>query len=110
MSIQYSWVVERLDCYPALETFENVVCMVYWRLNAAAEEDGKHATVYGSLAVDLSKSPTKEPFTPYDQLTEAQVVRWLEAGLNVEELKAVLEGNILAQRDPPVVSPALPWE
>ena len=108
VAIEYTWKIERLDCYPTLETFENafenVVSTVHWRLFAAG--GGCEATSYGTVALDTS---SLGPFTPFDQLTEAQVVGWVQAGIDGAAQEALLAQNIADQLAPPIVSPPLPW-
>lgn len=103
----YSWVIERLDCYPEQDGETDVVFTVHWRLNA---QDGEYgATAYGTVGVSYAPG---QPFTPYADLTEAQVVGWVQAALGAEQvaqMEAALAANIAAQINPPVVSPPLPW-
>ena len=103
----YTWVIERLDCYPERDGQTDVVFTVHWRLNA---QDGEYgASGYGTVGVSYAPG---QPFTPYADLTEAQVVGWVQAALGPEQvaqMEAALAANIAAQINPPVVSPPLPW-
>lgn len=103
----YTWVIEKLECYPQRDGHTDVVFTVYWRLNA---QDGQYgASCYGSVGVTYEEG---QPFTPYQDLTEAQVVGWTQAALGpnqVAQIEAALAANIAAQINPPVVSPPLPW-
>lgn len=103
----YTWVIERLDCYPERDGHTDVVFTVYWRLNA---QDGDYgATRYGSVGLTYEAT---QPFTPYENLTQAQVVGWVQVALGAEQvaqMEAALAANIAAQINPPVVSPPLPW-
>lgn len=107
MPTTYSWVISQLECYPQHEGHTDVVFTVHWRRQAT---DGSHtADVYGSQAVTLDPDA---PFTPYDQITKAQVEGWLEDAMGsdkVAELDANLDKQIEDQKNPPVVRPALPW-
>lgn len=103
----YTWVIERLDCYPERDGQTDVVFTVHWRLNAADGEYG--ASGYGTIG--LTYDPAA-PFTPFASLTEAQVVGWVQAALGAEQIaqmEAALAQAIAAQINPPVVSPPLPW-
>lgn len=106
--VAYTWRVERLDCYPTLATFENVVTVVHWRLYARSGEF--EASSYGSLRL---RAQDMGAFTPYDELTEAQVVGWVVASMGpdlVAMYESNLAKNIQDQRAPPIVSPPLPWQ
>ncbi len=103
----YAWVIEQLDCYPELDGHTDVVFTAHWRLNGT---DGTYnGTVYGS--VGLSFQPG-EPFTPYADLTQDQVVGWVQAALGPEQVQSLTDNvaaQIAAQVNPPVVTPPLPW-
>jgi hypothetical protein len=102
-TIEYTWKIERLDCYPTLETYDNVVTRAYWRVYARGS--GCEATSYGTVELaSIAKS-----FTPFEQLTEAQVVGWVRARVDGAAQEALLAQSIADQLSPPVVSPPLPW-
>jgi hypothetical protein len=51
-----------------------------------------------------------ENFTPYNQLTQDQVLGWVWAnGVDKAATEAAVEGQIQNQKNPPIVSPKLPW-
>ena len=107
MSATNTWVIEQMNCYPTYESQTDVVFTVHWRLNAT---DGTYnATAYGTVGVTYEAGT---PFTPYAQLTQDEVVGWVQAALGPEQvasLEAGLATNIADQANPPVVSPPLPW-
>jgi hypothetical protein len=107
MSNTYTWVIAQLECYPEHNNHTDVVFTVHWRRQAT---DGTHtADIYGSQAVTLDPDA---PFTAYADLTEVQVIGWLENAFGEETLAAQvasLDKQIEDQIDPPVVRPPLPW-
>jgi hypothetical protein len=107
MSITNTWVIGQMDCYPQSEGQENVVFNVHWRVNAT---DGTYnATNYGAIGVPYIAD---EPYTPYANLTQSQVVGWVQASLGAERVANIetgLANDIANQMNPPVISPALPW-
>ena len=107
MTTTYNWTVVQMQAYPEMDGETDVVFVVHWVLNGT---DGTYnGSVYGSVGVTLDAGST---FTPYDQLTEAQVVGWVQDALGEEQV-AAYEANVAEQIanqiNPPVVSPALPW-
>jgi hypothetical protein len=79
----------------------------HWRLDGT---DGEYtAGVYGTVGLTLDP---EAPFTPYADLTEAQVIGWVQDALGTEQVDAY-EANVAAQIEaqinPPVVTPPLPW-
>jgi hypothetical protein len=107
MAITYNWTVSQLDCYPEYEGQPDVVTTVHWRLDGT---DGDHtAGVYGSVGLTLDP---EAKFTPFEKLTEAQVIGWVKDALGEEQVEAYeanVAGQIEAQINPPVVTPPLPW-
>ena len=96
-----------MDCYPRADGQTDVVFVVHWRVNAS---DGSYtATSYGTVGVTYVAGA---PYTPYADLTQAQVVGWVQAALGAEQVASIeigLANNIKNQVNPPVVSPELPW-
>lgn len=105
MSNTYQELIERMDCYPKQGDETDVVCTIYWRINAT---DGNYsATAYGSVGVTWAEG---DPFTPYEDLTKDEVWGWVAAKVNMDEIKANLDKQIEAQVNPPIVSLPLPFE
>jgi hypothetical protein len=107
MATEYTWVISQLDAYPQQDNHTDVVMTIHWRRQAT---DGTYsADIYGSQSVTLAPDA---PFTPFADLTEAQVIGWLEEAFGPETLaaqKASLDQQIANQINPPVISPPLPW-
>jgi len=107
MSVTNTWVIEQMNCYPQAEGETDVVFTVHWRINAT---DGTYnATSYGTVGVTYEAGT---PYTPYANLTQAQVVGWVQATLGPEQVASIEAGlvtNIANQVNPPVVTPPLPW-
>jgi hypothetical protein len=107
MSITYEWKINQLECYPQADGHTNVVFTVHW--DRLATDGTYNARIYGSQAVTLDADA---PFTPYADLTEAQVIGWLEEAFGPETLaaqEAALDKQIADQINPPVIRPPLPW-
>lgn len=68
------------------------------------------ASVYSSCAFT---PPADDPgsLTPYDQLTEAQVLGWVwSSGVDKDATEAAVDQQIKNQIAPPVIQPPLPWD
>jgi len=107
MAVVNTWSVAQLDAYPEYEGGTDVVFTVHWTLNGT---DGTYnGSVYGSSGVMFTEGST---FTPYADLTEAQVIGWVKEALGEEAVtgfEASVAKQIEDQANPPVVHPALPW-
>ena len=98
------WLIERLLTKPVEGSNTDVVITADWRCNGSQESFS--GTCYGSC----SFAPPTGSFTPYDQLTEAQVLDWCFAnGVDQNAIEANVSLQIQNQIDPPVVSLPLPW-
>jgi len=107
MSITTTWIVEQMNCYPQAEGQTDVVFTVHWRVNAT--NGTYNATSYGTVEVTYVAG---DPYTPYSQLTQDQVIGWVQASLGAEQVASIEENlatNIADQANPPVVTPPLPW-
>lgn len=99
-----NWTITAMDCYPQADNETDVVFTVHW---TCAGTDGEYsASVYSTCSL-----PTPEgAFTPYADLTQAQVLGWIWAnGVDQAATEAAVEQQIQNQINPPVVTPALPW-
>ena len=88
------------------DTADGFVTTVHW--TASQVDDGLTASVYST------QSFTKEDgvnITPYDQLTEEQVVGWVKEALGEEAVAAIdtaLAANIADQKAPKTAT-GTPW-
>jgi len=102
--ITLSWIIERLLVKPTEGTLTDVVITADWRCNGS--QDSYSGTCYGSC----SFAPPTDAFTPYDQLTEQQVLDWCFAnGVDKTAIEANVTAQIQNQINPPVVVLPLPW-
>ena len=99
-----TWVIERLDCVPQVPEGADYVVTAYWRCNGV---DGDYSgTVYATTSFPVVQGA----FTAYADLTLDQVLGWVWAnGVDKAATEAAVEGQIEAQRNPPIVAPPLPW-
>lgn len=105
--MNYTWNIIQMDCYPQAEGEVNVVWNAVWKLSAT---DGI-TTCY-----IVGKQPftyvTGAPYTPYGQLTEAQVIAWVQAALGPDAIAAnekVVSDLVVETSVPATYQPPLPW-
>jgi len=98
------WIIERLLVKPTEGSLTDVVITADWRCNGTDETYS--GTCYGSC----SFAPPSGEFTPYEDLTEAQVLGWCyQNGVDQAAIEANVSLQIENQIDPPVVTLPLPW-
>lgn len=107
MTTEFTWLIEVMECKPQEGDLTDVVITAFWRCNGADSEDSSiTGTIYGSR----SFAAPGESFTPYEDLTQEQVLGWCwESGVDKVEIEARIERQIQAQINPPVVRLPLPW-
>jgi hypothetical protein len=81
----YTWTISSLETAPKEGQLIDVVKIVHWRYKGV------------------------DDFTAYPDLTEADVIAWLEAGLDVDSLKANIDSQIADQKNPKIITLPLPW-
>lgn len=107
MSIAYTWKIDQMACSPQLDQNQDVVITVYWRLTAV--DEAYTASINGSMSLIFESNSS---FTPYEQLTEDQVIGWVtnNHGPNViDQMKDSLSHQINQLKNPPVIIKPLPW-
>jgi len=108
METNFQFVISQLNCAVESEGLPNVINMIHWRYNATKVEGQKtyFAETYGASSV---AQPNPQNFTPYADVTEEEVIQWLEQILPVKDMQASLEASIALQINPIEVTLPLPW-
>ena len=103
-----NWTVTSMDCYVQQDNLSDGVYCVHYQCTDTQTIDGKE---YSGRVYSTCSLPAPEgSFTPYDQLTQQQVLGWIWAnGVDQAATEAAVEAQIQAQAHPTVISPALPW-
>jgi len=101
---QFSWTISQLDTAPQDGNLNDVVKTVHYRYKGI---DGDYqAETYGTYSCG---EPSQSDFTAYPDLTEADVIGWLEVGLDVDAMQTNIETQIENLKNPPIVNLPLPW-
>lgn len=99
-----NWTISTLDVKPQEAGHADVVVTAHWQCTGV---DGDHT---GSVYSTCSFPAPEDSFTPYDQLTQEQVLGWCWAnGVDKAAAEAAVQQQIDNQINPPVITPPLPW-
>jgi len=106
MADTYTWGIANLERHIS----DGVVYTAHWTLGAERVSGGEIFTTgsYGSVSFP---EPDPDDFTPYDELTEEQVIGWVQDALgeeNVAEMEASLSSQLDSQVTPTDAS-GIPW-
>ena len=100
--VNYNWIISDLVAKIQDGELSNVIETVHYRYQAT---DGEHtADVYGSVGLE---APDAESFKPFEEVTEADVISWLEAKLDVEAMQSGLDAQLDAIANPTHISLSL---
>jgi len=106
MAFTYTWGVNSMESYPEAQGLTDVVCTVNWVCNGT---DGTNdGAIVGSIGVTLNPDA---PYTPYAELTQNQVVLWVQEALGpdmVKDIETAVGVQITNNYYRPVVLPN-PW-
>ena len=107
-----TWTIEQNWVKPVEGSKTDVVVTSTYRCQASETiGTGDSAKTYiGTVDGSCSFQPPSGSFTPYDQLTEQQVLNWCYAnGVDQAAIEANVSQQIENQINPPVVTLPLPW-
>ena len=95
-----NWTIAQLE----RNTSDDGVVTAHWR---ASDVDGDHSgSSYGTCG--FTPDPTDEAFIFFEDLTEADVLSWVESELDVDAIEASIAAQIAESKEP-VVSVGVPW-
>ena len=111
MTLTYTWAITSLK-KTTDGNISNVVVQTYWTCTGT-DADGDSGTFNGATPFPLS-DVDPDNFIPYEQLTEADVLSWIQAvvvGAYKEHIDAQIMKQIALIKDPVVEVPSneLPW-
>jgi len=90
MANTYKWVISGLHAKIQEGELSNVIESVHYRYQAE-DADGNVADVYGSVGLE---APDADSFIAFENLTDSDVIGWLEADLDIESMKAGLDAQL----------------
>lgn len=110
MSATITWSITQMQAKPTEGSYTDVVVTASWQCTASEVSGGTPYAASNNGAVSFPMPSGS--FTPYDQLTQEQVLGWVFTEIG-DELKLAIEANVQTQVanqiNPPIVTPPLPW-
>ena len=105
MSATFKWVISQCD----RELADGGITTAHWRVNATqnVEDVNYTASSYGTCG--FTPDPESSDYTPYDKVTEAEVLGWCWAnGVDKDQIQTSLQAEIDAKITPTTGS-GTPW-
>ena len=94
--ITYKWTFSAFDCKVDENGLQDVVTTVHWRYRGT-DKDGVTYEIYGAQAVG---EPNPDAFTPYPDISEEQVIGWMESVMDMEEMQKNIAEQIYLIKNP----------
>jgi hypothetical protein len=108
--ITYTWKVTGLKIKDIDTTRPNAIVQTYWQ-KIGTDESGNEGTFSGATPFTVDPSDDSGPFKPFAELTEADIVAWIQTvvtgGYEQHVNSKILEQ--IQQKIEPVTEAALPW-
>ena len=108
-----SWKITKLTAYNTLSGFDDVVCHAKWTLRGTVTgSDSKEYSSEFPGATPLTVGTlTLSSFTPYEELTQDQVIGWVKDTLGEEQVTSIETGlaTQIEQKLHPTDAQGLPW-
>ncbi len=95
--ITYDWTFPQFVIEPSLDGLTNVVTAMVWCCTGVDDLDGTTALESGRVQL---KPPTPAQFIPFDQITEALALSWLDAYISMPGVEKQIARRITDMRQP----------
>lgn len=96
----FNWTISATERAVNLDGLSDVIQVIHWRYRGT-DENGVTAETYGATSVG---APNPQDFTPYDGITESDVIGWLEDILDVPSMQTSLEAQIVILITPTTIT------
>lgn len=96
MNLSFEWRIVNIIKKENLDGLQNVILRIVYEYKGTDADSGESYTMLGGL--DLG-APSGDNFTPINELTQEQVLGWMDAHPNVPTMKKAIEASIQSQID-----------
>ena len=100
----YKFKINAVDVHTQVNDLEKVVYNVHWSY-LAEDENGNVASMIGVQSVS---EPDAENFTSFDQLTQADIISWIEPKMDLEQMQSNLDAQIAEEVAPTKLTLSVP--
>ena len=105
MTATFNWTIPQCE----RELADGGITTAHWRVNASQTVEDVEFTASSYGTCGFTPDPESGDYTPYAEVTEAEVLGWCWAnGVDQESIEESLQANIDLQINPVIVS-GVPW-
>ena len=107
-SVLVTWTIANLSTIPSINTLTNAVIAVTWQCQGQELKIGTQDILTATKTGIISVEPNPNSYTSFNDLTEAQVMGWVNRALGADGLTAITQQVIadIYQQQHPL---PLPW-
>ena len=105
MAITYQWEIMNLHLTQESGSLNNIVNAISWVYRGINEN---HIEGFVTGKQELT-SPNTEDFIPYNELTQNNIISWLENNIDINPLKSSIESQIQNNVNYSEYQLPLPW-
>lgn len=110
MSATITWSIQWMQCKVQEGQYSDVVITAGWCCAGLQTADSQNYEVNVCNIASFPQPTEGGSFTPYDQLTQEQVLGWVWAnGVDKDAVEANVQKQLADKINPPIVQPPLPW-
>jgi hypothetical protein len=110
MAITYTWEINSLKVKDVGDNKPSAIVQTYWK-KTGTDENGNTGTFSGATPFTVDPNDGNGPFTPFEELTEEDVLNWIKSivvGSYEEHVNGAIARQI-EEKISPVSEPKLPW-
>jgi hypothetical protein len=110
MAITYTWKITGLKTKDVTDSKKSAVVQTYWE-KRGFDENGNEGMFAGATPFTVDPTDDSGPFIPFDQLTEADVLAWIQSVVvdGYEEHVNLKIQEQIDEKVKPVVDTQMPW-
>ena len=109
MSATFTWTIANMQVVPQLGGQTDVVVQATWVCTGVEDANGKTYTNSTEGGGAFAAPQQGQPFTPYGQLTQEQVLGWVWQTISQKKIESSVQGQLNNQINPPTETLLLPW-
>ena len=104
----FTWVISTLERDLLPEDMNGAVVVAHWRCNAEQVDGDNTCTASSYGTCGFTPDPSASDYIAYADLTEADVIGWVQAEVDQAAIEASLQANIDGQITPATAN-GVPW-
>ena len=107
MANTFTWKINKMDVISNLNNLTNFVTRVYWEYIGVDETNTYTSSITGYVEFDNNNN--EENYINYSDLTESEVIDWIEPRCDIFELQNIINDKISDLIEPKIINLPIPW-